>query len=386
MGNNANEPTLEEIKQSLDIITVAEMYGELVKSGARGNYIYKDNKSISFDENKQIFKDWNGSMDKAGSVLDLVMLMEQKSMTEAIVRLKELSSLDTYTVDPSMQIKRREKAKEKKQVDLNKLQKWGGEELRLVCPHRPFEHKDKDFNTTHFILPQEMQKLFETKQLPAEYKEKLEYIFTHLIGWNKLFRCPSIILYDDNHQIVDLIAYRPNKPDSYENWRGGKYFYKNSHNRGVNFLYPFRKEIEPIIYREGYLIVGEGIKNALNALLYSAPFISLESTSNKMPKTLIAYIKEYIKNGSKIICMFDGDLAGASAFLNFIKSFDKSYIDMIDTFLNNKENKLLPGRSNYDKVLSNTINFIETNTLPLSNFLKFDSNMDFVEYLQAEEK
>ena len=43
MNNNSNEPTIEQIKQSLDIITVAEMYGELVKSGS--NYKFKNDSS-----------------------------------------------------------------------------------------------------------------------------------------------------------------------------------------------------------------------------------------------------------------------------------------------------------------------------------------------------
>jgi hypothetical protein len=343
MNNTTNEPTLEQIKQSLDIVQVAEMYGELKKAGA--NFIYKNDKSITINPAKQIFSDFNGNI-TGGSVLDLVMYMEKLDLKAGIERLKELSSLDTYKIDPSLQIKRKEEAKKKKKVDFAKLELWGQEELKLVGAHRPIEYQDKNENTLHFSVPVEMQKLFETKMFTPEYKEKIDYIFLKLVGWNKHFNCPSIILYDYTGKIVDLIAYRPIKPEKYKNWSNPKYIYKNSHNRGENFLYPFRKEVQPIIEREKYLIVGEGIKNGLNALFYSVPFITLESSSNKIDDALIQYIRNYHSKGFNIICMFDGDAAGAKAFENF---------------------KLQVG-------------------LNVDNFLKFDSGLDFVDYLQSEDK
>jgi len=340
-NNNTNEPTLEQIKQSLDIVTVAELYGELKKNGV--NLSYKEDKSIVINPAKQIFSNFNGDI-TGGSVLDLVMYMEKVDLKTAIAKLKELSSLDTYKVDPSLQVQRKEKAKKK--VDFNKLQEWGNEELKLVGGHRPIEYQTKQGKLIHFIVPSEIEKLFEAKTLPADYKQKLDYMFTTLVGWNKHFKCSSIIIKDDNGRIVDLIAYRPNKPDNYNEWSNPKYIYKNSHNRGDNFLYPFRKEVEPIINREKYLIVGEGIKNGLNALLYSVPFITLESSSNKINEKLINYIRDYHSKGFNIICMFDGDKAGAKAYENF---------------------KLQAG-------------------LEVDNFLKFDSNQDFVDYLQSEGK
>lgn len=342
-NSNTNEPTLDQIKQSLDIVTVAELYGELTKNGA--NFSYKEDKSLVINPSKQIFSNFNGDI-TGGSVLDLVMYMEKVDLKTAIAKLKELSTLDTYTIDPSLQIKRKEKAKDKKQVDFKKLQEWGHEELRLVGVHRPIEYQTKEGKLTHFLVPSDIEKLFEAKTLPAEYKQKLDYMFTTLVGWNKHFKCSSIIIKDDSGRIVDLIAYRPNKPDNYNEWSNPKYIYKNSHNRGENFLYPFRKEVEPIINREKYLIVGEGIKNGLNALLYSVPFITLESSSNKVNDKLINYIRDYHSKGFNVICMFDGDKAGAKAYENF---------------------KLQSG-------------------LEVDNFLKFDSNQDFVDYLQSEAK
>ena len=344
MNNNANEPTIEQIKESLDIVTVAEMYGELVKDGA--NYKFKNDTSIVVNPSKQIFSNFNGDI-TGGSVLDLVMYFEKLDIKAGINRLKELSSLDTYTVDPALQVKRREETKAKKQVDFQKLQQWGTQELQAVGVHRPIECIDASKILTHFIVPSELEKLFETKQLSAEYKKKLDYIFTNLIGWNKHFNCSSIVLKDDSGRIVDLIAYRPNKPQNYNEWSNPKYLYKNSHNRGDNFLYPFRKEVESILFKttndDKYVIVGEGIKNGLNALIYSVPYIPLESTSNKTSENLITYIRDLHEKGYDILGMFDGDKAGKKAHENFVKQ----------------------------------------SGLQISNFLDFKSNIDFVEYLQS---
>ena len=339
-----NEPTIEQIKNSLDIITVAEMYGELIKNGA--NYKFKNDTSIVINPSKQIFSNFNGDI-TGGSVLDLVMYFEKLDTKAGINRLKELSSLDTYIVDPALQIKRKEEAKAKKVVDFKKLNDWGMQELSLVGMHRPIEYQDKEGKILHFLVPSELEKLFETKQLPAEYKQKLDYMFSNLIGWNKHFNCSSIVIKDDSGRIVDLIAYRPNKPQNYSEWSNPKYIYKNSHNRGDNFLYPFRKEVETIIHKptntDKYLIVGEGIKNGLNALLYSVPYIALESSSNKISDNLIAYIRGYHEKGYSIISMFDGDTAGAKAHAKFK----------------------------------------EQSGLDVQNFLDFNSGTDFVEYLQS---
>jgi len=383
----SNEPSIDQIKQSLDIVTVAEMYGELVKNGA--NYKFKNDPSIVVNQSKQIFSNFNGDI-TGGSVLDLVMYFEKLDTKAGINRLKELSSLDTYTVDPALQIKRKEEAKAKKQVDFQKLQQWGTAELQSVGIHRPIEYQDKDGNTLHYHVPTELERLFETKTLPADYKQKLDYMFSNLIGWNKHFNCSSIVIKDDIGRIVDLIAYRPQKPQNYDRWdKRTKYIYKNSNNRGENFLYPFRKEVESILFKptnkDKYVVVGEGIKNGLNALMYSVPYISLESTSSTISTKMINYVSDLEQKGFKLLCIFDGDLSGAKAFLSFIKHYYPHTKDDIDSFVKDKENILLKDKSNYKIVVLNFINFINKNSFEIINFLDFDSEQDFVEYLQSGE-
>lgn len=349
MSNNMNkEPTVDQLKQSLDIVTVAEMYGELIKNGA--NYKYKNDSSIVVNPAKQIFSNFNGDI-TGGSVLDLVIYFEKLDTKAGINRLKELSSLDTYTVDPALQIKRKEEVDAKKVIDFQKLGYIGTLELKAVGSKKPIEtHYEKENYTILSITNTSIKKLFETDSFPIEYKRKIDYLFSNIVGWNNFFKCPSIILKDDTGKIVDIIAYRPNKPDTYDKWENPKYIYKNSHNRGKSFLYPFRKEVESILTKanksDRYLVVGEGIKNGLNALIYSVPFIPLESSSNKISDELISYIRDYHERGYNIISMFDGDKAGATAHENF---------------------KTQSG-------------------LHVENFLDFNSGIDFVEYLQFGDK
>ncbi|HIP60015.1 MAG TPA: hypothetical protein EYH01_06270 [Campylobacterales bacterium] len=190
-----------------------------------------------------------------------------------------------------------------------------------------------------------IRKLFQTDFFEPSFKPKLDYIFNRFVGYNSFFKCPSIILRDDTDRIVDVIAYRPQKPANYKEWSSPKYIYKNSGNRGEKFLYPFRKEAEHIAKKEGFFIVGEGIKNALNALVYSVPFITIESSSTKMSDALVSYIRAWYEKGYSIITMFDGDKAGAKAYENFKKQTG----------------------------------------LEVKNFFAFDSNLDFVDYLQSGE-
>jgi hypothetical protein len=346
---NNNEPTIEELKRSLDIVEVAEKYGELVKSGS--NYKFKHDNSIVINPIKQIVSDFNGGL-TGGSVLDLIIYLEKIELSEGIKRLKELCGQEHYRIDPAKQIQRKEEAKKKKSISFEKLHQISENELNDARDKhkRPLEYHNTKDQLTHYMFTDSYIKLFEREKIEYIYERKLNYIFNNIVGWNDFFQCPSIMIHDDNQRVVDIIAYRPNKPEHYENWNNPKYIYKNSHNRGENFLFPFRKEFEHIANKSNnsdrYIIVGEGIKNGLNALLYSMPFITLESSSNKLSSELINYIRSYHEKGFGIATMFDGDEAGRKAHQNFM----------------------------------------EQTGLIIDNFLKFDSDMDFIDYLLSEGK
>ncbi|HIP15124.1 MAG TPA: hypothetical protein EYG74_06520 [Sulfurimonas autotrophica] len=323
---STEQPSLDEIKTSLDIVTIAELYGELKKVGA--NYSYKDDKSIIINPSKQIFSNFNGDI-MSGSVLDLIMYMEKIELNDAIKKLKELAGAETYTIDPAKQLQRKTEASKKKVVDFQKLGLFAKNDLTAGQAKKPIPITIEGDTILNYLSINEVyHKLFERTQFTMEYHDKINYLYNHIIGYDEYFKCASIIIRDSTGRVVDKCAYRPKKPDSYDNWGDPKYIHKNSHTRGNDFLYPFQKEVESILAKEDYFIVGEGIKNAVNALIYGVPYITIESTSNKANHNLIEYIKALLNNQYKVIAMFDGDKAGAIGY----KALKKELGTELDNF------------------------------------------------------
>ena len=103
-------------------------------------------------------------------------------------------------------------------------------------------------------------KLFEGVNIPSIEESVAKHIFSTNIGWDSYFNCPAIILHDTTGAVVDLIKYRPNHVD-YPDL--SKYLQKKNidkpTNRGENFLYPFQVEMEQLIKKTNWVLVGEGI-------------------------------------------------------------------------------------------------------------------------------
>jgi len=72
--------------------------------------------------------------------------------------------------------------------------------------------------------------------------------------------------------------------------------------------------MERLTKKEGFVFVGEGLKNAVNALIRSVPYISIESASNAKNDKLIAYVNKLFQDGVTIYGAMDGDVAGEKAF------------------------------------------------------------------------
>jgi len=337
---------LEQIKASLDIVTIAELYGELEKSGA--NYRYKNDHSIVINPSKQIFSNFNGDI-TGGSVLDLIAYMEKLELKEAIKRLKELAGADTYKIDPALQLKRKEEATKKKVVDFRSLGLFAKNDLTAVSPYKPYI---MDINGNQYLQVKEPYiKLFETDKLDISYKERVDTAFSKFIGYDAYFTCPSIIIRDKTNRVVDKCAYRPNKPEKWDTWRSPKYIYKNQVDRGSNFLYPLQLEMEELLHVKKVFVVGEGIKNAVNAYIHGMPFISLESASTNTSKELSEYILALLNRGYKIIAFFDGDGD------------------------NQDPKKWTKGKLAFEK-------FKKTTSLyDLENAVSFDSDIDFTDYI-----
>ena len=123
-------------------------------------------------------------------------------------------------------------------------------------------------------------------------------------------------------------------------------------NRGADFLYPFSIEMDKLISRYDFFFIGEGLKNSFNALVFGIPFISIESVSNDIRVELQEYIKEKSKT-KLIIGAFDGD--------------DK-----------------LDGNGNHTKGYGAYIKAKDILGLEFDNLFRFDSDIDFSDYLKNE--
>ena len=175
------------------------------------------------------------------------------------------------------------------------------------------------------------EKLFEGRYVKNVSKSKVEYIFTKIVGYDEYFSAPVIILRDSKGDVVDLVKYRPHR-DGYGQLP--KYLQKKAKDkpkdRGEAYLYPFQIEMERLIAKEGYVFVGEGLKNGLNALLRSVPFISIESASNTNNPRLIEYVNTMIMEGIDVYGAMDGDEAGRRALNSINSKLNGSLINLMD--------------------------------------------------------
>ena len=344
---------IQDIKAKLDIISIAENYG--FKFSGTGNRLraeinrFRDEKTSSLD----FFKDTQKFFDRGddsirGDVIDVIRLEEGITENEAIRKAKEMAGESNYTYT------RREVApkanKEKKQINFTQMKNQAISELTAVKKLNPcyvleIEQNGKTVQS-NVTLNKEFDRLFEGVSFSTDLEKKFIYTFNHLVGWSDFWKSPSLILKDCNGKVVDIVAYRP-KDKAGKEIRGMKYYYKNFLDRGDSFIYPYQKEVELIAERERYIIIGEGLKNALNALIYGVPFLTIESTGNTshISDNMKETIAKYIKKGWGIATAFDGDKSGEKAYHDFLSLLGLG--------------------------------------LEVENILSFSSNQDFVDYLRA---
>jgi len=219
--------------------------------------------------------------------------------------------------------------------------------------YRCFQYQEEDMSSNVIFriaskmkVPIYAEKLFEGAYIDGISQSVADYVFGKQIGYDEYFNCPTIIIRDTKDEVVDLVKYRPSR-DGYENLP--KYLQEKSINkpegRGKNFMYPFQIEMERLIKKEGFVFLGEGLKNAVNALIRSVPYISIESTSNIKNDNFVAYVNKLFRDGVVVYGAMDGDTAGEKAF--------------------------------------NTIN--DKLIFSIENLLDFESGLDFTDYLRKEQ-
>ena len=309
-----NQTDLTELKSKVDIVELIGSYITLKKTGANYSaccpFHGELTPSFSVSPAKEIFHCFGCGV--GGDSIKFIELFDKIDTGHAIGRLKDfINEPNTYVIhnQKSRPPKPEPIEKETKTIDLNKLAYFGKKQLqdgqKIMNYIVTFENEGVD----KLHIDERYAKLFEAKSglMSAKYEQKINFLFGRILGYDSFYNAPSIILMDRDNTIVDYIIYRPTKPANYNNWSNPKYIVKNSEGRGDNFIYPFEKYVSKLIEREKYFLVGEGIKNAVNALIYGIPFISVESTSNISNPKLIAEIKRLIACGYAFETAFDGD-------------------------------------------------------------------------------
>ncbi|MBL1293371.1 MAG: hypothetical protein COB61_005820 [Thiotrichales bacterium] len=365
----SNQLTISELKQRVDIVEYIGNKIQLKKNGANFSACcpFHDESTPSFQvsPSKQIATCFGGCTNgkgKAFDILDFIQKFHNVSNIEAINLLREYagSPYQAYSTPQNYQAQKQETPKDKTAIQ-TKLNKTA---TALMHNHNkltifkliPTEHENR---TDLYVLIHELyHKLFEKKQftMSMELKKRTNYMLKYILAYDSFFKCPAIIIRDHTGVVCDIAKYRPQKPDSFSSFSNPKYMYIKEEDklkdRGDDFLYPFSKEMDRLIDKHNFFFIGEGLKNALVAFLFGVPFISLESVSNGISENLKDYIKEKSKNKT-IIGAFDGDEK-----LNDDKSYSKGH----GAYLKAKE------------VLG----------IEFNNLFKFDSNIDFADYLKDE--
>lgn len=367
----SNETTVAKLKNDTDIVEYISSVLEIKKAGANFKaccpFHGEETPSLSINPSRQIFKCFGCGV--GGDVIDFIEKYNKVSKVDAINILRRFTNNEEPTYNqhkqPEQTYKRKEKEEPKNpndiQLRLNNIAKAlinNNNKIKIFTLHHP-EHKKLEVDTNIVCsINSIFYKLFEKKHflcLP-EHQKRLHYILENILAHDTFFKCPAIIIRDGKGKIVDIAKYRPDKPDTFDDWSYPKYMYVREEdklpNRGKDFLYPFQVEMERIIERYEFFFIGEGLKNAFNALVFGVPFISIESVSNEMRVELQEYIKEKSKN-KLIIGAYDGD-------------------DKLDE------------SGNHTKGYGAYLKAKEVLGLEFDNLFRFDSEIDFSEYIKNE--
>jgi len=329
--------TYQEIKQHLTkegLISLLEALGYSINRN--GKFSLRDEKTPSTSINPKNLNITDFGSGWSGDIFDLLKTYHTMNDKEAKAYVMEYLGLSEHREPIKKEAPTPQPIKDDAALKA-KLQRDANTYLTTqISKFRYFKH-DK-----YLILNYPFRKLFEAKYLTVR-EEIANYIFTSIIGYCNYFDCPVIILRDAGGEVVNIVKYRPRNKEGEE---FTKYLYlKASEKPQSDYLYPFRIENERMMSKqsEKLIVVGEGLKNALIALIYEIPYISIESTSSINPK-LLEYLKAKDAEGLSFIGSFDGDVAGERA---------------------------------YTKVRE---------VIEMNNLFTFDSGVDFGEYITKDEK
>ncbi|WP_122894131.1 hypothetical protein [Arcobacter peruensis] len=316
--------------QIKEILSSREAVADFLSSigyGITSKYTFEDDKSFSIAPNGYLKDFGNGSGFGGGDVLDYLMFKDNISLPNAIEFIaNKLNISNDETTAPRVYTQPIKKKVDKEPYELQlqkskRLEQELKQHLKKGCFRGYPGTKLLKLNDT---------KLFQRDTIDLSFYWKLIYLNKYILAYDEKYQCTKIILRDSKKNIVDMINYRPKsnkeKPIKYYQLPNSKKPIK----RGDYFLYPFQYENEELLKKNDYIFIGEGLKNSINALLYSIPYLSIESVSNSFSDKLISYINNLKLEGVELLGAFDGDEAGQAAYKRFCQNVIK--IDNLFSF------------------------------------------------------
>ena len=320
--------SIYDLKQQIDIVDVIESYTELKKIGSNFQAVsnplrHDEHPNFIISPSKQIWKDF--ATDDGGDVIDFIKEAEKLNITEAISFLAEnyLGIDATQSSPPQHKYRTLPKPKTVDQTIEEENYLISNLEQKAEQCLNAFQGKkylaftldiEGGINNQSMIkVSQIFEKLFESQLIPADEKFA-RYLFDKIIGYDKYFNCPMLIVRNEEEKVVDLVRYRPERDGI--SLKQKYLVAKNTikpHKRGRHFIFPFQQQMMKISHKEGYCFIGEGLKNAVNASLGGIPFISIESASSISDK-LIDFLTGQRMKDIVLIGALDGDAAGEVAY------------------------------------------------------------------------
>ncbi len=318
--------TIQEIKDYIDIVEVVSTYTEL---SGRGNRLRAKPNPIreggDFDVYQDTQKFYDQGTGESGDVIDFIEKVENLNRSEALSFLSEKyiggSNITTTRPLPKPRAKPVKKnndllqyrLEQKTKAYLNADVPKGIVNLNRLTNEK-FSMVEVDGISNIRVAPI-FEKLLEGYLIPGD-ERFAKYLFDNIIGYDRHYHCPIIVLRDESEKVVGYVRYRPQR-DGKPLMQGNdpmKYKYmSNAEKPDSNYLFPLQAQMFKMAKDQGYCYVGEGLKNAINASLLGIPFMSIEGAGNIKPE-LITFLKSNRMKDIVMIGALDGDQVGETAY------------------------------------------------------------------------
>ena len=221
--------TIQELKERIAMLDVAESYCDLKKSGkcymAKVNPLREENtSSLAIYPDTQTWYDF-GNGGKGGDIIDFIEKIENLSQTEAKAFLaqkylgtditsKNVKAHEYRHIPKLKKPEETEKTIEEENALIEKLELKAQKYLSALPVKKwtNFLLEDEISGKSQYVISvaSVFEELFQGGTIPAK-QEFAKYLFEKFIGFDSYFNCPVIIIRDRYERVVDIVRYKPER-------------------------------------------------------------------------------------------------------------------------------------------------------------------------------